>query len=79
MPLWDDPFDELLNALERAVPPPATDTQRPSVAAMQEDYFHVCVFVAALLSHDPDQLSRAQATSRIQRALANCGLTPSPN
>ena len=74
MPLWDDPFDELLNALERAVPPPATDTQRPSVAAMQADYAHVCMFMSALLfSRDPDDLRRSKANPRIQRAL---GLGP---
>jgi hypothetical protein len=54
-----DPFDDLVESLERAVTPALADPHGhgvPTLQDWQDDHVAICRFVAALLWGDPDQV-----------------------
>jgi hypothetical protein len=62
MPVWRDPLDELIAALERVVPVGTAQTfeEMPPM----EDY---CVFGQALLSRDPAERARLANDPAVKR------------
>jgi hypothetical protein len=74
MPLWDDPLDELIAGLDRAVSP-ARDAfpGHFDVASWRSDLDALCELVMAATARprDPDRVHHLQVDPRVVRAMEN--------
>jgi hypothetical protein len=66
MPVWRDPLDELIAALERVTPVGTATEQAFEMPPPIEDY---SILVQSILSRDPAERARLAADPAVQRVM----------
>jgi hypothetical protein len=67
MPLWRDPYDELIADLERTVQPATAGVENWSDVLVGSQ-----IAIAAVLSGSPEQQERAELDPRVKAFWASC-------